>query len=256
MKSIPPLLAAAVLTLTACGGNDGPTPAAAQEPATEDSSASDAVTNETADTSSADQPTSDEPAETVEGPVSTLSPDIPEAYLEGLGPVDVAGAPLPIFVEGQPDTAIGEQVPTLVGLDPDGNPIRIDPATNGPAMIVFVAHWCPHCNAEIPRLNQLRDDGRFPKGLDIIAVATASRPDRPEWPPGEWLTDTMDWTYPAMLDGIDLERQTYIAATAYGVSGFPFVVLVNGDGTVADRWTGERDPDEVIAAINSSLSLT
>ena len=27
------------------------------------------------------------------------------------------------------------------------------PATDGPMMVVFLAHWCPHCNAEIPVLN-------------------------------------------------------------------------------------------------------
>ena len=32
----------------------------------------------------------------------------------------------------------------------DGAPLTIAP-TGKPMLVVFLAHWCPHCNAEIPR---------------------------------------------------------------------------------------------------------
>ena len=36
-------------------------------------------------------------------------------------------------------------------------------------MVVFLAHWCPHCNAEIPVLNEWRDSGEIPDGLTSSA---------------------------------------------------------------------------------------
>lgn len=223
------LLAAAALTIAACGGDEDPV-AVPGEPETE------------------------EPAATrppVGGPEATLSPDIPEQFEGGVAPVDVIGEPLPPLTDATPDPAVDRHAPVLVGFDLEGLPIRIDPANDGPTMIVFVAHWCPHCNDEIPKLNRMRADGQFPEELDIVAVNTAVAPDRPNWPPDEWLAGDMDWMYPAMLDAIDMERETFVAADAYGVSGFPFIVLVDGDGTVVDRWSGEREPEEILSRIDA-----
>jgi cytochrome c biogenesis protein CcmG/thiol:disulfide interchange protein DsbE len=211
--------------LAACGGSDDP------------------VAAPTTTTAPAPKPD-------IDGPVSTLSPDIPESYLDGVGAVDVGGDSLPPLEDEIADAAVGMTAPTLVGLDLDGDPIRVDAAVDGPAMLVFVAHWCPHCNAELPKLNELHDAGALPADLDVVAISTAVAPDRPNWPPDEWLNDTMAWTYPAMLDAIDLERETFVAAEAYGVNSFPFVVLVDGDGKVVTRWAGEREPAEILAQID------
>jgi thiol-disulfide isomerase/thioredoxin len=230
------------LPLVACGGDD----------TADGSSAADST-----DSSAISSPPSpdDSGSSAGEGPVSTLSPEVPEEYLDGIGPVDVIGDPLPAGTNSPDDPAIGLPAPTLVGYDLDGDPIRIDPSADGPMMLVFLAHWCSHCNAEVPRLNQLRDEGRFPDGLEIVAVATGSRPDAPNWPPTDWLEDTMDWTYPTMLDGIDMDAGSYIAYDAYGVEGFPTIVLIDEDGNVATRWSGEREPDEVVALIDEYLDV-
>lgn len=237
-------------SLAACGSSD---PVA--EPDEPASTTAPESTPGTTDPST-DTPTT--PADTtapIEGPVSTVSPDIPEEFLPGVGPVDVAGASLPVLSTEviEDDEALGMQVPVILGEDFDGNPVRIDPAVDGPTMVVVVAHWCPHCNAEIPVLNELRDADRFPGWLNIVAVSTSARPDAPNFPPAQWFED-VDWTYPVVVDGVDMEQQTFIAADAYGVSGFPFIALVDGDGKVAARWSGEAGADEVINRINSYLS--
>jgi len=250
-----PVLAACLgltFVLASCGGGDDPVPA----PADADEVDTSATTAAPATTDTGSTPDATSEAAPVEGPVSTLSPEIPPAYLEGVSPVDVIGDPLPMFPEGGNDPAIGMAAPTLVGYDLDGNPIRVDPSTDGPMMLVFLAHWCSHCNAEVPRLNELRDAGRFPDDLEIVAIATGSRPDQPNWPPTSWLEDTMDWTYPALLDGFDMDLQTYIAYNAYGIAGFPMIVLIDGDGNVAYRWSGERGADEVMSLIDEHLALS
>ena len=181
---------------------------------------------------------------------------IPPEFLPAIRPVEVSGDALPSLdgLTTDADPALGLPVPVLTGEDYDGNPVRIDPATDGPTMVVFLAHWCPVCNAEIPSLNELRDAGRLPSDLDIVAVATGSDPRRPNFPPGEWLPD-MDWTWPAMADDVDLVEGAWVGATAYGIDGYPFITLVDADGNVAARWSGGSEPDAIVARIEQYLGL-
>lgn len=237
-------VAAGMLLLTACGDDE------ADAVATEAPGAATTVASD-------DGPS---PAVTTaasgDAPLATVSPDLPAAYEGEVGPIAVIGTPLDPLggVDVAQDPALGKVAPTILGRDTDGNPIKLDPTDGGPTMVVFLAHWCPHCNAEIPELNELRDDGRFPENLRIIGVSTAAAPDRPNWPPSEWLRK-MDWTYPAIADGLEFSATAIvpIAAQAYGVDGFPFTALLDADGKVVARWSGERGGDEVIAAIEQYL---
>lgn len=235
-------LVAALGLASACGGDDS-----GATSATETSSAS--------TTSEAGEEAGTAPAPSG-GPDATIAPATPDELLPAVGPVEVDGDPLPVLVntDGSDDPAVGTPAPVVVGVGLDGSTVRIDAEQDGPTMVVVLAHWCPHCNAEVPRLNELRDAGRFPDDLNIVAVSTSPDPSGPHFPPVEWLRDEMDWTYPAILDGPDFERQTWIAADAYGVSSFPFVTLIDAAGDVAARWSGEREPDDVIAAIDAALS--
>ena len=86
-----------------------------------------------------------------------------------------------------------------------------------------------------------------------IGVATGSEPSAPNYPPGEWLEEK-GWPYDWMLDGIDPETESWTVASAYGVSGFPAVVVLGDDGTVLTRWSGQRGATEIIAAVESVLA--
>jgi thiol-disulfide isomerase/thioredoxin len=232
--------AACCLVLAACGGDDDGGEADAASPAAS------SATETLAPPASGDG----------DGPDATIDPNLPDEVVDQIGPVEVVGNSLPALPrEGAVgDEAIGLPAPVIVGVDYDGSTVRVDAASDGPTMVVFLAHWCPHCNAEIPRINELRDDGRFPDGLNIVAVSTALNPGQPNYPPDEWLVEK-EWTYPAIADGFDMEDGVFIAAEAFGVSGFPFVALIDADGTVVERWSGEREPDEIIGMIESSLGL-
>lgn len=237
------------MALAACG-NDDPVAAPADPPPEEPSGTSSPTsTSETTTAATAGALPSD-------GPDATIDPEVPEEFLPAIGPVEVDGASLPILEADDvvSDPVVGTRAPVLVGEGFDGSTVRVDATASGPTMVVFLAHWCPHCNDEIPRINQLRDEGRFPDGLNIVGVATASNPSRPNFPPDEWLADK-DWTYPAMADGIDTVSETFIAAEAFGVSGFPFVTLIDANGDVAARWSGGSEPDQIIALIDEHLGL-
>jgi thiol-disulfide isomerase/thioredoxin len=172
--------------------------------------------------------------------------------VEQLRPVVVEGDALAPLEDPASDPAVGTTPPTLRGQSFDGTPVEIVPGEGGPTMVVFLAHWCPHCNDEIPRLLQLQEEGRLPDGLQVVAVSTAVTPERPNFPPSEWLAGK-GWTWPAMADEADPERQVYVASDAYGVSGFPFVTVIGEDGTVTARWSGESDVDELEDKINAAV---
>ncbi len=158
-------------------------------------------------------------------------------------PVTVAGEPLPAF-GAEPDPAVGMAAPGLEGETFDGSPISITPG-QGPMAIWFVAHWCPHCQAEVPRIVALAEQGKLPDGVQIAAVSTGEDPAGPNYPPSAWL-EVEGWPFPVLADD---ENGT--AATAYGLGGFPFLVLVDADGNVTARASGELGDDGIVAALNS-----
>ena len=163
------------------------------------------------------------------------------------GTVEVVGTPLPEFA-GDPDPAVGAAAPALVGETYDGAPMEITPGEGGPMMIVFLAHWCPHCNEEIPVLLEWRDSGAIPDDLQIVGVSTAVTAERPNFPPAQWLADK-GWEWPTMADDAELT-----AFTAYGGTRFPFFVVVGEDGTVKARNAGELPVEELDALVTAALA--
>jgi thiol-disulfide isomerase/thioredoxin len=161
--------------------------------------------------------------------------------------VTVEGAALPPLEDPANDAAIGSPAPALRGTDYQGNAVDIAPGSGGPMMIVFLAHWCPHCNNEIPVLLEWRDSGQMPDDLQVVGVSTAADEARPNYPPDEWLVEK-GWDWPVLADDAELT-----AAMTYGVTGFPFFTIVDADGNVAARGSGEY-PIEALQALVDSVA--
>jgi cytochrome c biogenesis protein CcmG/thiol:disulfide interchange protein DsbE len=175
--------------------------------------------------------------------------------VEPYRPVSVSGQPLPEFGEevrsgAVDDPAIGQPVPVVSGTDYHGDPIAIDPAADGPTMIVLLAHWCPHCNAEVPRLNEWRDSGEIPEGIDIVGVSTGVRSDAPNFPPDQWLVDK-DWQWPVLADD-----EAGTAMASYGGTSYPTIVLVDGDGDVFRRLSGEVPIDDLAPLVDELVGAS
>lgn len=154
------------------------------------------------------------------------------------GEIDIVGTSLPP-VEGNPDPAsdpaVGSIAPALLGTDFAGNPTAVDPTDGSPKAVAFLAHWCPHCQAEVPRVQEWLDSGGGVPGVDIIAVTTAVQPDQGNYPPSAWLAGE-GWTSPVIRDNEDSD-----AFTAYGAGGLPFWVFIDAQGRVVRRSAGELD---------------
>jgi len=157
------------------------------------------------------------------------------------GPVIVEGAALPRFESTSDDAAIGLDTPRVEGVDPDGNPVSIGVGTGAePTMLVFLAHWCPHCQRELPVIVQLITRGDL-DGIRSVAILTGTSPDRPNFPPQAWL-DREGWTGEVLLDD-----EVTAAATSFGLSSYPYLVFLDANGSVVARASGELPASEVVA---------
>ena len=164
--------------------------------------------------------------------------DFPDEFEGQVRPVAVSGNPLPFLVDTHSDEAVGGSIPSIIGEDFEGNTVAVRSTDDTATLVVFLAHWCPHCNNEIPEINRIRDADAWPDGLRVVGVSTAVSPQRPNFPPERWLEEK-DWSYEIMADAFDSSRSSFIAAEAFGVTGFPFMVLIDESGLVRGRWSGE-----------------
>lgn len=162
--------------------------------------------------------------------------------LQETQPVTITGDTLPPL---NTDEAVGATAPTLTGASFDGTPITIAPGH--PTLVVFLAHWCPHCQREVPVLVQWAKDGGVPAGLDVIGVATATTDQRDNYPPSDWLARE-GWPWPVMADSPSAD-----ALIAMGGDAFPFFVLLDAQGKVVARQSGETDPADLEDVIRTAL---
>jgi len=152
--------------------------------------------------------------------------------------VSVDGDTLPDFTGANRDPAVGMTAPVIGSVDFDGDSIQIGGATGSPYAVVFLAHWCPHCQAEVPQLVALADNGQI-EGVDVYGVATGTSNQNPNYPPSEWLARE-DWPFPVLVD-----TASGTAANAYGLTGYPFMVFVDAEGKVVGRTSGEVGSDDL-----------
>ncbi|HEX7171969.1 MAG TPA: TlpA disulfide reductase family protein [Candidatus Limnocylindria bacterium] len=156
----------------------------------------------------------------------------------------VTGTALPTFSDPTSDPAIGQAIPTLTGTDLAGNVISIGPG-DGPMAVVLLAHWCSHCQAEVPVLVDYLGSTGMPDGVRLVALSTSIDPARPNYPPSAWL-EREGWTAPTMVDDASSS-----ALTALGMASFPGFVFVDADGTVVQRYTGEMPVDAFDQVVRS-----
>ena len=162
--------------------------------------------------------------------------------------ITVTGDALPGFDSASTDASIGMTAPIVSGKGFTGTEITTDGAGT-PTLLVFLAHWCQFCQREVPLLVQWEKDGLTPTGVDVIAVATGTDPANPNFPPSEWLArEEFPALWPVIADSADKK-----AANAFGLSGYPFFVLVDAQGKVFTRLSGEIPMDELTAIIDQMI---
>jgi thiol-disulfide isomerase/thioredoxin len=164
--------------------------------------------------------------------------------------ITVTGDALPGFDSASTDASIGMTAPIVSGKGFTGTEITTDGAGT-PTLLVFLAHWCQFCQREVPLLVQWEKDGLTPTGVDVIAVATGTDPANPNFPPSEWLArEEFPALWPVIADSADKK-----AANAFGLSGYPYFVLVDAQGKVFKRLSGEIPMDQLTEIINQMIGV-
>ncbi len=132
--------------------------------------------------------------------------------------------------------AIGAVAPDFSAKAKDGSTITKADIAGKPTLLVFFASWCPHCQAEVPKLKAL----------------AAANPDLKMVFIGVGYNDTQQgiWDFQSKFA---LPVPTYDdggkAASVYGITSYPTLVSVDTNGVIRDRDTGEVSPDRLTALV-------
>ena len=93
---------------------------------------------------------------------------------------------------------------------------------------------------------QRRFDAGLPADVAVYSVSTGARKDRPNYPPSVWLARER-WSVPVLTDDA-----SSAAATAFGLSGTPFYVVVDARGAVVQRVAGAIGVERFEALLESA----
>ena len=169
---------------------------------------------------------------------------VPSGNLD-YGQVAVSGAALVPMSDTGADPAVGSVFPSVTGQQFDGKQLTIAP-DGKPHIIMVVAHWCPHCQAEVPRIQKWLDKDGMPADVELVTVATSNDPAKGNFPAANWLRREK-WSVPTIVD--DKQNQ---AGTALGVSGFPYFIVTDAQGKVVYRTSGEKTEAEWNALLQAA----
>lgn len=162
------------------------------------------------------------------------------------GEISVVGDSLPQYAgENDDNVALGLAAPTFSAPDQNSEIFQLEKNGNSKALL-FLAHWCPHCQREVPVVQRFIDSNGVPPGIDVIAVATSIDRGRDNYPPQEWL-QREGWSETQIYD---LDREI---GEAYGLNAFPYWVFLDKDLNVLARRTGNL-PEDMVGALLIQLA--
>jgi thiol-disulfide isomerase/thioredoxin len=173
--------------------------------------------------------------------------DVDEAI--AFGEVTVEGEGLPFIQSGTADPAVGQTAPVVTGETLDGGDLTIGPSDTA-KIVVMLAHWCPHCQREVPLIQDWVESGALPEGVELYGatVLTNRVRDGDTWPPQEWLAEE-GWTTPTIMDD-----QEGSIVQAYGMTGTPTYVVLGPDNENLGRLSGEIGVDGLNALAGLAAS--
>ena len=121
----------------------------------------------------------------------------------------------------------GNQAPDFTLENLEGEKVSLNDFSGRVVLINFWATWCPPCRAEIPDIQAAyqshQKDGLVVLGVNVGESREAVKP----------FVDQVQMTYPVLLDEA---RKVF---KAYRVFGLPMSVIVDQEGVVRVRHTGQ-----------------
>lgn len=163
----------------------------------------------------------------------------PQERATEAGVVEIAGGLLP-DADKNPQELVGQPVPSLTGTGLNGETINIG-ADGKPKIVAFMAHWCPHCQNEVPVVREWLASGGLRPDVGFYAVSTGLSPSAPNYPPSKWF-ERERWVVPTLRDDA-----LGSAHSAWGGGSFPYFVVVDSDGNVVQAVSGALDQGSLSA---------
>ena len=177
--------------------------------------------------------------------VSSDSDTKEKEYNHHVSSFSVSGEKLSIFdPASEIDSTQGKKSPKINYLLESQN-LYVNYPDERPTIFLFVAHWCPYCQNEIPVVkNWIQNEQLFEQGINIVLVVTNINPDKSNYPPDLWL-NRAEWEYPVIYDDNFSTLGKY-----FGVPAFPYWVFTEPDGTIAFRIAGSLSEEQLINIID------
>ena len=140
------------------------------------------------------------------------------------------------------------QLPAVTLKTMNGQSVRTDTLSNNgkPFIIDFFATWCKPCNRELDAIAEVYEDWQDETGVKIYAISIDQAQNINKVKP---LVNNHGWPYEVLLDpNSNLKR-------ALGIQTIPFVLIVDGQGTIVYKHNGYTDGAEE-ELINKVRELT
>jgi peroxiredoxin len=166
------------------------------------------------------------------------------AFMGDGGDGGTASATAQVTAGGPPRTsklAAGDAVPAFEAQGLDGGTVRWSDYAGAPAVLSVWAPWCPHCQVELPVLDDVMRE--FP-GVGFVTVVT-SIGTQPGPTPDEYMREN-DLAFPVAVDD-----DAGTIARALGIEGFPTLYFVASDGTVVQAVEGEVEAEAIRQVVGS-----
>jgi thiol-disulfide isomerase/thioredoxin/plasmid maintenance system killer protein len=140
-------------------------------------------------------------------------------------------------ISGLKATQTGQQAISFIKTDKEGNTIDLGKYKGKYVLLDFWGSWCGPCRASHPHLKALYQQYKD-KGFEILGIAYENGASLTEQKKS-WLKaiteDALPWTQ--LLNNEGAEKQDIVKL--YGISAFPTKILLDKEGKILARYTGD-----------------
>jgi peroxiredoxin len=130
-----------------------------------------------------------------------------------------------------PDTGKNaySKAPDFTLKDVQGRSVSLASHKGKVVLINFWATWCPPCKAEMPSMNKLYNEMKS-RGFEVISISTDNS-----------LSAVKDFLAKNRLDFLVLFDENRTVARQYHVFSMPTTFLIDRNGMIVDKFSGEED---------------